>query len=98
MPCFGHGFVAQGLGADTPGNANLAADLKAITKARATNPNFDLAAINLIDQRGRPLRPSQVLKIARILKLDASPGAASTAAAARPAMNSAAATAVPRTH
>lgn len=58
------------LGADTPGNATLQAMLKAVTKVSLAAPNFDDATVALLDTCQRLFRPSHVLQLAKILKLD----------------------------
>jgi hypothetical protein len=60
------------LGADTPGNTTLQAILKAATKVSLAAQNFDDATVALLDTCQRLFSPSQVLQLAKILKLDTS--------------------------
>lgn len=69
------GAPFEPLGASTAGNATLEAMLRAVTQANVTNPRFDMAAIALLDTCQRLLRPSQLLVLARDLKLDLAPQA-----------------------
>lgn len=70
LPYFAAG--SEPLGADTPGNPTLQAMLQAVTKVRLDTPNFDDATVALLDTCQRLFSPSQVLQLAKILKLDTS--------------------------
>jgi hypothetical protein len=56
-------------GADTPGNATLRAELKAITGQNNT-ANFDSGAYTLLDNNQQALSATDIVKVARALKLD----------------------------
>jgi hypothetical protein len=66
------GSIYEPLGADTPGNAALRAMLRAVTGSSPRNPDFDDRTLALLDQCQRLLSPSEVLRLARILRLDTS--------------------------
>jgi hypothetical protein len=68
------------LGADMPGNPTLQAILKAVTKVRLPAPNFDDVTVALLDTCQRLFSPSQVLRLARSLKLDTTARGAAAAA------------------
>lgn len=76
--------VFGSLGSDTPGNSTLRAELRAVTKVDLPSPNFDDATVALLDRCQRLLRPSQILALVRLLKLDTSAQAA-VAVASQPA-------------
>jgi hypothetical protein len=71
LPYFGYGFVSAGLGADTPGNPVLRADLFSISKTASPNANFDMSTLNFLDQKiNIAFRPSEWIRLAKIMKLD----------------------------
>jgi hypothetical protein len=80
-----HSFaqIFEPLGCDTPGNAALRQEVRAVTRVDLPSPNFDIFTASVLDQCQRLLRPSQLLALARILKLDTS-GAPAVAATDRP--------------
>jgi hypothetical protein len=69
--CFPYFAGSEPLGGDTPGNSALRAERRAVTKVDVASPDFDDSTVALLDGCRRLLRPSQVLALARVLKLDA---------------------------
>ncbi|MET0981433.1 MAG: hypothetical protein ABWY02_04990 [Telluria sp.] len=67
LPYFAAAFLP--FGADTPGNATLAAELSAVTRMNITAANFDDRTVRLLDQNINLLTPSQWVRLAGILRL-----------------------------
>jgi hypothetical protein len=61
------------LGADTPGNETLAAMLREVTGKRIREPDFDDATLSLLDRRQELFCPAELIRLARILRLDVTP-------------------------
>lgn len=60
----------QMMGPSSPGNANLKAMLKAVTGKDVDNPDFDQKTLALLDENQAALKPSEIVELARILKLN----------------------------
>jgi hypothetical protein len=72
LPLPNYATLSNPSGAPTTGNPTLRAMLRAITGSSPRNPDFDDRTLALLDQCQRQLSPSEVLRLARILRLDTS--------------------------
>lgn len=54
----------------SPGNAHLQAMLKAVTGKDVVEPDFDVKTATLLDENLKCLKPTQLVELAKILKLD----------------------------
>jgi len=70
---FGEGFVAGGLGPNTPGNGSLDSVLSSLSGHRVRGANFNNASLNTLNKNiNNALKPQQWVRAARALKLDLS--------------------------
>jgi len=61
------------LGGDSPGNETLGSMLEAVTGHNVFDPDFDDATLELLDDGQELFCPTQLIRIARILRLDLRP-------------------------
>lgn len=77
LSSFGAAFTSVGgdtpggsVADSSPGNATLQAVLKGVTGVNATSPNFDADTESIIDQNQVMFQPTQLVQLAKILKLN----------------------------